>query len=85
MGSTTLPWVGSRDLFLAQFGADGAHHWAASLAGTGHILGSGLAFDAAGALRLLGRFNGSITVGSKVISAKNNWDAFVAKVQRAGK
>ena len=87
---TTLYASGQNDTFLAKYNAaDGLLQWARFDGGTGDDWGQGLAIDAEGGIRMVGRFGQTAIFGSgqpnqtSIVSAGGT-DAFIARFQSSG-
>lgn len=70
-------------IFLAKFGADGAHLWSKGFGENGRHIGMGVAFDSLGDLYLTGSFDSSIDFGGETLTGSNRW-MLVAKLGAAG-
>jgi hypothetical protein len=87
---TTLFGIGQNDTFLAKYGAaDGLLHWARFDGGTGDDRGQGLAIDAEGGIRMVGRIFGTATFGSgqpnqTSITSAGGSDMFIARFRSGG-
>jgi hypothetical protein len=82
---TTLTGLGSRDIFVAKYGSNGALLWARQAGGTGGESGRGIVVDSVGNSYVTGGFAGSATFGqgeaneTTLASAADSLDIFVGK------
>ena len=86
---TVLTSVGARDLFIAQYDAEGMLVWAKQAGGTGGDLGSDLAVDASGHSYVVGQFEGTATFGAgetqeTTVTSTGANDVFVAHYDTNG-
>ncbi|MDB4346063.1 SBBP repeat-containing protein [bacterium] len=84
IGSTTLPDTGSSDAFVAKYDTSGTVQWATSIGGGGSDYGHGIATDSNGNVYVIGRYNGSVTIGSTTLNGTGVSDVFVAKYDTSG-
>ncbi len=87
---TTLFGIGQNEAFLAKYAAaDGSLQWARFDGGTGDDRGQGLAIDAEGGIRMVGRIFGTATFGSgqpnqTSITSAGGSDMFIARFHSGG-
>jgi hypothetical protein len=84
-GSTTL--VSNSvytDIFIAEVDADGNWVWAVKAGGTLQDEGYAICADGNDDLYVSGRFQGSTTFGTTVLTSSGNYDIFVAKLSSSG-
>jgi len=90
-GSTILTntTIGSREMFIAKYDANGNVLWAKSAGGDQHDFGSGIATDASGNVYVTGTFtSSSMTIGSTILlnssGGSGSGDIFIAKYDSTG-
>jgi len=83
-GSTVLTSFGGRDIFIAKYDTDGNVLWAKHAGGATLDHGSGISVDAGGNCYITGRFTGTATFGSIVLTSNGDADVFVAKYDTDG-
>src|ERR1019366_7986565 len=86
-GSTTLPYIGSGDIFIAKYDAGGNMLWAKSAGGTGDDEGRSISTDPSGNVFVSGYFRSpTITFGSITLTnvAAYTNDIFIAKYDGSG-
>jgi Beta-propeller repeat len=81
-GSTTLTSA-TGDIFVAKLDSDGTFVWVAS-AGGGTADSYSIDLDGSGSSYITGKFRGTATFGSKLLTAKGDSDIFVAKLDSGG-
>jgi hypothetical protein len=74
----------SNDAFVAKYDTSGTVQWAKSIGGTNFDSGYGIATDSAGNVYVIGRYVGSVTIGSTTLESEGATDAFVAKYDTSG-
>jgi len=72
------------DLFVAQFGSNGAHLWSATFGGRQGVEPSGLAFDPHGNMVVAGSFSGLLDLGGMLFGSHGQIDAVVARLAPTG-
>jgi hypothetical protein len=72
------------DVFVAKYGAGGAHQWSRGLGGTGSDDGFGIAMDGPGNVVVTGYFNGTVDFGDGPRTSAGENDIFVAKYSAVG-
>lgn len=79
--------AGGWDAFVAKLDASGQLVWSTYLGGTGNEVGRGIAVDGAGAVYVAGMTNSGDfpTLGPGQAASGGGWDAFVAKLDAAGR
>jgi len=82
-GGSNLSSSGLRDIFVAKYSATGAHLWSKKFGGSGDEVGYSLAVDAAGAVFLAGKFQGSVNFGGASLTSAGGDDIFLAKLSGA--
>jgi hypothetical protein len=82
-GGGGLPPLGSQDVFLAKYDANGNHQWSKRFGGT-YAVGYGVATDASGNVYLTGAFQSSIFFGGLPLSSHGFEDVFVVKFNSSG-
>ena len=92
--STTLPFTGGNDCFVAKYSSAGAVLWAARIAGTttSSDIGGGIATDSSGNVFVVGSYSAALTVFNQgpsgtagtTLSNAGSSDVFVAKYSSAG-
>jgi len=79
---------GDNDIFVKQLDPDGRLVWAQTLGGSGCDTAQGIALDDEGNVYVTGRFSGSVDFapghGSHILSAQNDSDIFVLKLDADG-
>ena len=84
-GGASLSTVsGSRDVFLARYGANGAHLWSKTFGGSSADQGLAVAVDAGGNATITGEFAGSVSFGGATLSSAGSTDIFVATFSSGG-
>jgi hypothetical protein len=83
-GSTTLINAGAEDVFIAKFNSAGVIQYEYRLGNTGSDQGFGIATDGTGAVYVTGSYNGSVSLGSAMVTSAGGNDVFVAKLSLAG-
>ena len=84
-GGASLGTVsGSRDVFLARYGANGAHLWSKTFGGSSADQGLAVAVDAGGNATITGEFAGSVSFGGATLSSAGSTDIFVATFSSDG-
>ena len=78
-GGGVLTSAGNQDVFLAQFGASGAHNWSRQFGSTGVDVGLSVACDAASNIVLAGYFFGSASFGGALLVSAGGNEAFIAR------
>jgi hypothetical protein len=58
--------------------------WATSIGGTGSENGHGIATDSSGNVYVIGKYSGSVTIGSTTLTSAGSSDVFVAKYDTSG-
>ena len=81
---TTLTSAGDFDILVARHDPSGALVWAKRAGGTGLDWGYALALDGAGNSYVTGRFTGTATFDSTVMTTAGSDDVFVAKYDSSG-
>ena len=84
IGSTTLTDTGYGDAFIAKYDTSGTVQWATSISGTGADSGVGIATDSGGNVYVIGNYNGTLTIGSTILTTMGSNDIFVAKYDTSG-
>ena len=84
IGLTTLNGTGSSDVFVAKYDTSGTVQWARSIGGTSADFGQAIATDSSGNVYVIGRYVGSVTIGSTTLNSAGSNDAFVAKYDTIG-
>jgi fibronectin type 3 domain-containing protein len=82
-GGSNLSSSGLRDIFVAKYSATGTHLWSKKFGGSGDEVGYSLAVDAAGAVFLAGKFQGSVNFGGASLTSAGGDDIFLAKLSGA--
>lgn len=59
--------------------------WLKSITGSPKVLGGGIALDSQGSILITGAFRRTISFGSMTLTAQQNYDTFVAKLDHTGK
>lgn len=83
-GSTTLSSA-AYDVFVAKVSPSGKFIWALKAGGSGSDYGYGIAADAKGGALVTGSFSGTATFGTLKLVGQAKSDAFVARLDAAGK
>lgn len=85
-GGAALTSIGSSDLFMARYDANGTHIWSKRLGGTAseYSLAMTLNVDSRGNLLLAGGFFDTIDLGGAVLTSAGSYDVFTAKYDAAG-
>jgi len=83
-GVTTLTSRGSNDAFVAKLDNTGAFQWARQFGGPGDDQGNDVAFGPGGAVHLAGRFQGTVTNGTNVLTTTGGNEIFLTKLDAAG-
>ena len=85
-GNAVINSAGSTDGYVAKLDKNGNFLWALRLGGTGADMAESVAVDSTGNVIVSGQFTGKATFGQTVsASASGNTDAFVMKLDSAGK
>jgi hypothetical protein len=87
LGTTTLPYLGVYDLFVAKLDTDGNWLWASSPTdgGDSWSYGKNIALDPSGNVYITGSFSGSATFGPSTINSETWYeDVFIAKLDSNG-
>ncbi len=83
-GVTVLVSAGNIDAFVAKLDANGNPVWAKRFGGIDGDAAEGLALDAMGRPRVVGRFNGVADLGAGLVASAGGSDAFVTGLDAAG-
>jgi hypothetical protein len=83
-GDTTLTSVGSYDVFVAKYDADGDFLWAAQAGGVDDDGGYGIATDGLGNSLVIGFFSGTATFGDTTLTCEGWFDTFIAAYDADG-
>jgi hypothetical protein len=89
-GERLLTSAGGNDLFVARYGADGAHLWSHRMGGPGNdvMAPGGIDLDASGRVLVTGRFSGTVDfdpgAGTASLQSAGSEDCFVARYSPAG-
>jgi len=81
-GSYTIACSGVVDIFVAKIDSNGNWLWVTNAGGNSADYGYGITIDDAGNSYITGRFQGTATFGSYIISNSGDNDIFVAKLGR---
>lgn len=86
LGGGSLPASGGvRDLFVGSYTSTGTHRWSQRHGAVGtSLLARDLAVDAAGNLVVVGRFDGSVSLGGPVLTDAGVTDIFVLALDGGG-
>ncbi|PRP96317.1 SBBP repeat-containing protein [Enhygromyxa salina] len=86
LGGGSLPAsAGTRDLFVGSYTSTGTHRWSQRHgAAATSLLAGDLAVDAAGNLVVVGRLDGSVSLGGSVLTDAGSTDMFVLALDNAG-
>ena len=84
-GGQTFTSVGSSDIFLAKFDANGNHLWSRCFGDSGSQYGASIAVDGSGDMILWGGFQGIVDFGSGPLVCSGQCDIFLAKFDASGK
>lgn len=83
-GTINVTSAGYSDVSIAKYNADGAVQWVQKVGGTNIEITRHIAVNAGGDIYLSGAFGGSLTIGTKTMSAAGSYDVFVAKYNSSG-
>ncbi|MCG8606262.1 DUF5011 domain-containing protein, partial [bacterium] len=83
-GATMLNSVGSFDIFIAKYDANGNLLWAKRDGGTGNDKGLGIAMDSGGDNIITGRFSGTASFGSTTLTSAGAVDTLISKYDAGG-
>jgi hypothetical protein len=83
-GGNNLHSVADRDIFLAKFDKLGHHIWSKRFGDEHEQVGIGLAVDHAGAIALVGAFNGALDFGGGPLVSRGRYNLAVAKLAADG-
>jgi len=84
-GTITLPFSGSRSIFLVQYNAiTGVAQWAQTGTGTVNMSGQGVAVDSLNNVYMTGFFTATTTFDTITVTAVGTTDMFVAKYNNSG-
>ena len=81
-GGGALTSTGSRDIFVAKFGSDGAHLWSKSFGAGDDQITQAVTVDASGNVIVTGWFYGTVDFGGGALTSAGSFDIFVAKFGR---
>jgi hypothetical protein len=84
IGTTTLPYGGSYDGFVAKFAPGGGVAWAQGLGGPGVDMVRGVAVDGSGNVYITGEFGNGATLGGVTLSTTGTEGVVVAKLSGTG-
>jgi len=77
-GGGSLTSAGQNDIFLAKLDASGAHVWSMGFGDSLDQIGRAVAIDGAGAISLIGRFQGTVDFGGGPHTSAGGNDGFIA-------
>lgn len=83
-GGGILTSIGSNEIFLAKFNADGVHQWSKRFGSTSADRGLAIAVDASGNVIMAGRFIGTVDFGGGGLLGAGGQDIFLAKYDTNG-
>jgi hypothetical protein len=83
-GTFAIAEQGQGDAFVAKISPSGQFLWATSAGGKKLDRGYGIATDPAASSYITGYFNQAAAFGATTLSARGDWDIFVAKISPAG-
>jgi hypothetical protein len=83
-GSTSLTSYGGYDTYAAKLDPDGNWLWVVQAGGTGDDMGYGIAADPQGNALITGKFLGTATFGTTVLSSLGFSEIYVAKLDGSG-
>jgi hypothetical protein len=72
------------DAFVAKYDTSGTVQWATSIGGTDTDAGQAIATDSNGNVYVIGRYVGSVAIGSTTLTNAGAYDVFVAKYDTSG-
>jgi hypothetical protein len=78
-GGSTLISAGSYDIFVAEFGSDGAHLWSKRFGDENDQYACAVAADALGSAIVAGYLGGTVDFGGGALTSAGSWDIFIAK------
>ena len=86
LGGGSLPASGgTRDVFVGSYTSTGTHRWSQRHGAVGtSLLAGDLAVDAAGNLAVVGRLDGSVSLGGPVLTDAGSTDIFVLALDGSG-
>ncbi|MBI5546868.1 MAG: hypothetical protein HY901_23545 [Deltaproteobacteria bacterium] len=76
--------AGQTDAVVVAFDVDGKYRWDVHWGGTGFDSAYTVAVDSDDSLVVIGQFSSDVDFGEGVITARGNWDAFFARLDRSG-
>lgn len=79
-----LTSVGQGDVYVAKYASDDSLVWVTRMGGTDTELGSAIAVDGSGNVFVTGHFKGSANFGSTTLTAVDNSDGYVTKLDSTG-
>lgn len=85
LGGGPLASAGATDIFVAHFGASGAHLFSQHYGGAGVDRGGSVAAAGQGAVVVTGFFSSEIDLGSGPVTTTGDFDGFVMKIGADGK
>ena len=83
-GGGPLTSVGSTDIFIAKYDANGVHLWSRQFGDGASEHGLGVAVDSAGNVIVVGYFEGTIDLGGDTLTTGGGSDMFLAKYDASG-
>ncbi len=81
---TSSLWEDQFDIFLAKFDSDGNHLWSKKFGDYDYQYGTGVAFDSAGNVILIGHMHYKADFGGGELTTSGGLDIYVAKFDPAG-
>jgi hypothetical protein len=78
-GGGVLMSAGNKDIFVAEFGSDGAHRWSRRFGDGDSQYAQAIAVDASGNVIITGFFWGTVDFGGCALTSAGGCDLFVAK------
>jgi hypothetical protein len=82
-GGTALTSAGDLDIFIAKYGATGAHLWSKRVGGTGADAAYGVAVDGSGNVFVGGSYSATVDFGGGNVTTMSDTAGFVAKYAAA--
>jgi hypothetical protein len=83
-GGGGLTSLGSLEIFLAKYDANGAHQWSKRLGSTGGEIGRAVVADGSGNIVVTGSFSQTVNFGGVPIISAGGSDVFLAKYDASG-
>jgi hypothetical protein len=83
-GTTSLTSEGNEDIFLAKYSSDGKLVWARRDGGTKFDKAYSMTIDGSGNIYIAGAFNGTTSIAGQSLTAKGQYNVFIAKYSSSG-